>query len=224
VSLQSWGSGAGTRTVLEEILRIPGRAGRAPVASCRVTRFVRAFAAGVAAVVILLALAGPAAAQVEDYADYRAQQNCNPRAKLGTKALARWLVRRGGGFGPISRTCGGGGVSEHKEGRAFDWTLDASKARDRRVAQEFLEAAFATDPRGNEHALARKQGVMYIIWKDHMYSAWDHFEREDYLSSSCRSREKCSRTLRHRDHMHISLSRPGGRGETSWYASRVSSD
>ena len=67
-------------------------------------------------------------------------------------------------------------------------------------------------------------GIMYIIWNDHMYSAWDHFEREGYLSSSCKSVQKCSKTLRHRDHMHISLSRRGGRGETSWYASRVSAD
>jgi hypothetical protein len=115
-------------------------------------------------------------------------------------------------------------VSEHKEGRAFDWTLDARKARDRSIAAEFLETAFATDARGNEHALARKQGIMYIIWNDHMYSASDQFEREDYLSSSCRTRRKCSRTLRHRDHMHISLSRAGGKGLTSWYERRVSPD
>jgi hypothetical protein len=64
-------------------------------------------------------------------------------------------------------------------------------------------------------------GIMYIIWNDHMYSAWDRFEREPYLSSSCRRRATCSTTLRHRDHMHISLSRPGGRGATSWYDGRV---
>ena len=53
---------------------------------------------------------------------------------------------------------------------------------------------------------------MYIIWNDHMYSAWDNFEREDYRSSSCKSLRKCSKTLRHRDHMHISLSRRGRQG------------
>jgi hypothetical protein len=190
-----------------------------------VTRIPRAGLAGLAAVAILLALARPAvAAPVEDYADYKPQQHCRPEAKPGTKALARWLVNRGGGYGPISRKCGVGGVSEHKEGRAFDWTLDARRSNDRRIAQSFLDAAFATDPRGNEHALARRMGIMYIIWNDHMYSAWDQFEREDYLSSSCKSRRKCSRTLRHRDHMHFSLSRPGGRGETSWYANRVNAD
>ena len=188
------------------------------------TRTLRAGLAGAASVAILLALAGPAAAQVEDYAAYKPQQYCNPRAKPGTEALARWLVHRGGGFGPTSRRCGSGGVSEHKEGRAFDWILDAGRRKDRRIAQEFLEVAFATDQRDNEHAKARRMGIMYIIWNDHMYSAWDQFERDDYLSSSCKSVQKCSKTLRHRDHMHISLSRPGGRGETSWYANRVSAD
>ena len=189
------------------------------------TRILRTGLAGVTALAILLALAGPASAvPVEDYADYQPQEYCNPKAKAGTKALARWLVNRGGGYGPISRRCRVGGVSEHKEGRAFDWILDARRTRDRRIAQLFLDAAFATDPRGNEHALARRMGIMYIIWNDHMYSAWDQFEREGYLSSSCKSRRRCSQTLRHRDHMHISLSRPGGRGETSWYANRVNAD
>jgi hypothetical protein len=60
-------------------------------------------------------------------------------------------------------------------------------------------------------------GIMYVIWDDHMYSAWEEFDEERYLSSSCRSRKKCSKTLRHRDHMHISLSRAGARGRTSFY-------
>jgi hypothetical protein len=121
-------------------------------------------------VAILLALAGPASAQVEDYADYVPQQRCSPGAKPGTAALARWLVRRGGGYGPISRRCDEGGVSEHKEGRAFDWTLDATRFKDRSLAQEFLRAAL-DDRSGNEHALARRMGIMYIIWNDQMYSA-----------------------------------------------------
>lgn len=33
--------------------------------------------------------------------------------------------------------------------------------------------------------------------------------------------KKCSQTLRHRDNMHISLSRPGGMGRTSWYDGRL---
>jgi hypothetical protein len=52
-----------------------------------------------------------------------------------------------------------------------------------------------------------------------MYSAWNRFEREPYRP--CPSKRKCSKTARHRDHMHVSLSRPGGRGKTSWYDGRL---
>ncbi len=173
-----------------------------------------------------LALAVPAFAEevpaIEDYADYQPQKWCSPAAKPGTQQLADWLVtERGGGFGGISRKCRIGGTSEHKEGRAFDWMLDATREKDRNRAAAFLEELFASDEFGNEHALARRMGVMYVIWNDHIYSSYGGFEKRDYLSSSCKSRKKCSATLRHRNHMHISLSRKGGRGETSWYVGVV---
>ena len=46
-----------------------------------------------------------------------------------------------------------------------------------------LERIFRARKDGEEHVLARRMGIMYIIWNDHMYSAYDHFERRDYLSS-----------------------------------------
>jgi len=165
-----------------------------------------------------------AAAPVEDYASYRPQTRCAAAAKPGTIVVGRGLVKLfGGGFGPIWRRCAGGSVSEHKEGRAFDWTLDAARKADRQRARKFLDTAFATDSAGNEHARARRMGIMYIIWNDHMYAGYDRFEREPHLSPSCTSLETCSKTLRHRDHMHISLSRLGGYGQTSWYAGRLPS-
>ena len=189
------------------------------------TRAPRALAAGLLTLAVLLAPASPAvAAEIEDYARYVPQERCKPQPKPGTKALARWLLRRGGGEGPMSRSCESGGTSEHKEGRAFDWTLDASRKKDRRLARAFLDLAFAEDKHGNTDAKARRMGIMYVIWNDHMYAAWDEFRKDDYLSSSCRSRKKCSKTLRHRDHLHLSLSRPGGKGLTSWYDGRVSAD
>ena len=62
---------------------------------------------------------------------------------------------------------------------------------------------------------------MYVIWDDHMWSAWDGFRRERYLSSSCPSPRRCSETLRHRNHVHVSLTRRGGNGRTSWFAGRL---
>jgi len=160
-------------------------------------------------------------ATIEDYASYQPQTVCHPKPRKGTVALGRYLVETyGGGGGATGRACGGG-ASEHKDGRAIDWTLDATKKADRKIAKAFLKDAFATDEDGNTHALARRMGIMYVIWNDHMYSAWDRFEIDDYLSSSCPSKQKCSKTLRHRDHMHISLSVPGAKGKTSWYDGRL---
>ena len=54
-----------------------------------------------------------------------------------------------------------------------------------------------------------------------MYPAWTHFRPEPYLSSSCPTLRRCSATLRHRDHVHVSLSLAGAKGLTSWYAGRL---
>ncbi len=182
---------------------------------------------GRAVLLVLLALGlalptAAAAAQIEDYASYQPQTRCRPDAKPGTAYLGHWLVRRyGGGFGPTSRPCSSGGTSEHKEGRAFDWTLDATRKADRKRARAFLAHVFAADGHDHTDARARRMGIMYVIWNDTMYPAWSGFEPEPYLSSSCRTRKKCSTTLRHRDHLHLSLSRKGGRGTTSWYDGRL---
>lgn len=169
-----------------------------------------------------LAPAASAARPIEDYAGYQPQTRCSPHAKPGTVALGRWLVKRyGGTYGGVSRACSRTSTSEHAEGRAFDWTLDATTRGGRRTARAFLRDAFATDDAGNTDARARRMGIMYVIWDDEIYSAWNGFEPERYRSSSCRRVRTCSPTLRHRDHVHVSLSRAGGRGRTSWYDGRL---
>ncbi|WGX95937.1 hypothetical protein [Nocardioides sp. L-11A] len=161
------------------------------------------------------------AAPLEDYAAYQPPVRCSPRDRPGTKALARWTVRRfGGGFGGISRACSAS-PSEHSEGRAFDWTVDVRRAADRRRVRALLAALFASDAAGNPAALARRMGVMYVIWDDTTWSSWRRFAPAPYLNAACPTRRECSRTLRHRDHVHISLTRPAARGRLSWYVGRV---
>jgi len=176
------------------------------------------------ALVLGLAGAAPAAAGIEDYASYDAPRTCHPQPRPGTEYLGRWVSRQyGGGWVGFGRPCSRkhGPTSEHQTGRAFDWSLDATKRHDRRTARAFLQRLFAADGRGNEDALARRMGIMYLIWDDRMYPAWTGFEPEPYLSSGCKSRRKCSTTLRHRDHVHVSLSRDGAKGLTSWYERRL---
>ena len=187
-------------------------------------RFLSAVSAAVAGVLVatlglmLLTPAAQARPSIDDYAAYEPQTKCAPTVKPAMEYLARWAVARfGGEYGGISRACGGS-KSEHKEGRAFDWTMDADSARDRRGVQRFLKKIFRTDRQGNEHALARRMGIMYIIWDDQMYASYDRFAAKPYRHSSCKTVARCSQTLRHRDHVHISLSRAGGAAETSWYA------
>jgi len=179
---------------------------------------------GIAALLATLLVATPAVAAdgIEDYASYDPSSTCHEKPKPGTDYLAHWVVKRyGGAFGGTSRPCRRKATSEHQNGRAFDWTLNAAKRSDRKVAEAFMNRIFETDARGNTDAWARRMGVMYVIWNDKMFPAWDHFEPEPYLSSSCPSKRKCSKTLRHRDHLHVSLSRQGARGVTSWYDGRL---
>ena len=154
---------------------------------------------------------------IEPYAGYQPQTKCRQTPQPGVLVLADWLVARGGGYGPISRSCAGSSTSEHKESRAFDWLLDAADPVDLALGDALLEEILAPDDTGQPHALARRMGVMYVIWNDRMYAAYDGFVPRRYLSSSCRTKRSCSPTLRHRDHMHISLTRQGARGLTSWY-------
>ena len=135
------------------------------------SRVTRALATVVLALSVLLATAGRGAGPtIEDYAEYQPQKKCSPKAKPGTKALARWLVHRGGGHGPIARSC-----AERRhvgaQGRP-GVRLDPGRPQegDRQVAREFLDDAFATDAEGNEHAHGPPDG-------DHVH----HLERPHVL-------------------------------------------
>ncbi|GAA4122532.1 hypothetical protein GCM10022215_28420 [Nocardioides fonticola] len=175
---------------------------------------------------LCLALTVPAAAQpapIEDYAPYQPATKCRPHAKPGAVLLQRFIVARfGGAPGRIGARCDGT-VSEHHEGRAIDWMVDARTARGRAAADRLFTWLFATDHAGDEDARARRLGVMYVIWDDHIYSSYRGFEAEKYRNAACRGKKlkRCSPTLRHRDHVHLSLTRAGGKGLTSWFVGRL---
>ena len=158
----------------------------------------------------------------EGYAAYEGQTRCVKRARPGTVELAAWINRRfDGGTAVASLRACGGGASEHKDGRAIDWSMDATSPADRAEVERFLGKLFAADRHGEEDARARRMGVMYLIWDDEMYASYrNEFAPSDYLNSGCKRLRGCSPTLRHRDHVHISLSKAGARADTSWYVAR----
>ncbi len=162
---------------------------------------------------------GVAAPRIERFPTYRPQTTCSPKPKPGTVKLASYLMKhyRGSGSLGISRSCASSGISEHKEGRAFDWALNANSRRDRRYAANFIHRLRKPDRQGHKAALARRMGIMYVIWNDRIYSATYHYRKQRYKNVGCRRIKGCSASLRHRNHMHISLTRVAARGKTSWY-------
>lgn len=160
--------------------------------------------------------------QVDAPSSYEAQTTCTRAPLPGTVALARWLQRTYPATGSMGlmRACGSGGTSEHKDGRAFDWAADVARPRTRRAAYSFIRRALATDAAGNRHALARRLGIMYLIYDDTIWSSYRDFVARPYLNSGCRSKAQCSRSLRHLNHVHISLGRAGAAAQTSWYRAR----
>ncbi|MET0882861.1 MAG: VCBS repeat-containing protein [Acidimicrobiales bacterium] len=145
---------------------------------------------------------------IEPYGEYDGQSTCSPSIKPGMAAFMRIVLRNyGGGSLGVSRACGAGGQSEHKEGRAWDWAMNAGSARDRSRVQALMNWLFATDTRCNHYARARRLGVMYIIWNRHMFRLYD-VDRgwAPYSGSSP-----------HTDHVHFSLTRDGGAGSVSFY-------
>lgn len=152
---------------------------------------------------------GPA---IEDVPHYQPQQWCWPSVKPGTRRLANHLKARYPGTlsDGISRACTRGGPSEHKEGRAFDWGVSIRNATQQRQAWNFLTWLLAPDRYGHRRAMARRMGIMYVIWSGHIFNADGPPRRYSGASS-------------HGDHMHISQSWAGAMGRTSFWSGRVTS-
>lgn len=163
-------------------------------------------------------VAARAASPVDDFARYEPQTGCTSRIMPGTRAYANQLTGRyGSRIIGITRACSSGGRSEHKESRAIDWAIDARNTAQRQVGYRYLTELLATDGSGAFAARARRQGVMYVIWNDRIWAAWNGFQPRPYLHANCSSVATCSPTLRHVDHVHVSLSWAGARGTTTWY-------
>ncbi|HET6625588.1 MAG TPA: hypothetical protein VFG63_04310, partial [Nocardioidaceae bacterium] len=180
--------------------------------------------AGLFAALLVVTVIGAQPAQassVDPYSDYEPQRTCASSTKPGTAYLLRWLIahyRHTGSSGTL-RSCSASGGSEHKEGRALDWRVDAGVPEQAAQAERFLERIFAPDRAGNQDALARRMGIMYVIWDDHIYSAYQGgFAKRAY--TPCTPLRTCSKTTRHRDHVHISLSYSGAAAQTSFYRDR----
>lgn len=151
-----------------------------------------------------------AGAPLEALTPHVPQTTCDPVAKPGALGfrdllLATFPHTRNLGIG---RACEATGVSEHKEGRAFDWGVRVDDPAERAAADEML--AWLLGPEadtGEPFAIARRLGVMYVIWNGQIWSAFRAVDGwRPYVGVSG-----------HREHIHVSFDWPGALGDTSFW-------
>jgi hypothetical protein len=141
------------------------------------------------------------------------QLTCDPAAKpgaLGFRDLLMTAFPMSRNLG-IGRACEAPGVSEHKEGRAFDWGVRTSDPVEKAAADAVLGWLLGPDAQGRQFAIARRVGLMYVIWDGHIWSAERAVDGwRPYVGVSD-----------HTDHIHFSFSWPGARAETSFWTGEL---
>ena len=144
---------------------------------------------------------------IDPYQPYQGQSTCRTSIQPGTADLAKMLKATFPSSNPWTyiRACGVGGTSEHKDGRAIDWMLDSTKPADSAIADQFIAWITATDKYGNPNAMARRLGIMYIIWKGKLLPLYKY------------SNFAWKANTGHFDHIHISLSWAGALRQTSYW-------
>jgi peptidoglycan hydrolase-like protein with peptidoglycan-binding domain len=162
---------------------------------------------------------------IEDLAAYAGQTSCDPATKPGVGKLSKLLVSTYPGTSAWSpRGCGldgPGARSEHYEGRALDWSVSVRNATSARRASALLGWLLATDAAGHRYANARRLGIMYMIWNNRMWRAYNPTAGWlPYRDCAARS-ERGYDTTCHRDHLHFSLSWAGAMGRTSFWSRAV---
>lgn len=161
-------------------------------------------------------------AEVDPLPSYQGQYICDPATKPGTQRVEDLIkaTYRDSSDIWVPRACNEGGRSEHKEGRALDWMINSKIPEQNAQAESFLQWLLATDANGNEFAMARRLGVMYIGWGDEI---WESYTREWSELKGCYSTPQSSYdTYCHRNHIHISFSWDGAAGQTSFWGGNPS--
>ncbi|WP_162787036.1 peptidoglycan-binding domain-containing protein, partial [Janibacter anophelis] len=138
---------------------------------------------------------------------YIPQSVCDPSPKEGVTAFARLMANHYDEFNyGISRACNYG-LTEHSEGRALDWMLNAYDPHERAVADGVISWLLAPDSEGRPAAMARRFGIMYIIWNRQIWGTYQ-------MDEGWRSYNGVSP---HTDHIHFSFSWDGAMKRTSWW-------
>jgi hypothetical protein len=151
----------------------------------------------------------PGTGPLDDLAPYQPQTTCDPTPKAGVVGFQEIVLAAypaTSSYG-ISRDCSIGGRSEHKEGRAWDWAVAVSDPDEHTAAHQVFDWLFRADANGGDFAMARRLGVMYIIYNRQIWGSYRAAEGwRPYVGVSP-----------HTDHAHFSFSWEGARKQTSYW-------
>ncbi|GAA5015011.1 hypothetical protein [Actinopolymorpha pittospori] len=144
---------------------------------------------------------------IDAYATYQGGTTCSPMAKAGVVDVRDLVLRTYGrvSWAIVQQPCSSS-VNEHKEGRALDIGFDARTTTGYNQGNDFLHWLLFPDQYGNANAMARRLGVMYVIWNRRMWRAYNPRGWQPYTGSDP-----------HVNHVHISFSWRGAMRGTTWW-------
>jgi hypothetical protein len=197
-------------------------------------RVLGVIAVGTATTVLMLTLQTVAGALprgpkfgpfIEALPEYQAQSTCSPDPKPGVLAfedrvLAAYPKTTSLG---ISRDCSIGGTSEHKEGRAWDWGVRIDHPAEKADAEEVISWLLKDDRYGNAHAMARRVGIMYLIWNRRIWTPWSGWRTYCVQKKAGCVSPGTTNDVRdpHTGHVHFSFSWDGAwQRDTFWHPSQ----
>jgi hypothetical protein len=162
------------------------------------------------------------AAPIDDEVYDPATHCTGPRHRKGMLDLQHWLEAHSHGMFWGSYRCerwGKHSASLHAENRAIDWHLDVANAADRRAADRLIRLLLAPDAAGNPQALARRMGIEELIWDCGYWGAGmsDFQPYSVCYSKRGKLRKHVNKTVAHRDHVHIGMTKAGAKARTSFW-------
>jgi hypothetical protein len=149
------------------------------------------------------------AGTVEGFAAYVPQSSCDPKWRKGIKKFRDLVLQRypqTQDWGSI-RNCTDDGISEHLDGRAWDWHADVKDPKQFAAATDLINWLMAKGPDGKSAYWARRLGIMYIGYNKRIWGSYRASEGWRKLSNS----------NPHTDHVHFSFSWAGAFGKTSFW-------
>jgi putative cell wall-binding protein len=157
---------------------------------------------------------------------WTSEKGCDGTVKPGPGKLSTLIAGTWGTFGGFGtdRTCHATSEDGHDDYRAVDWMATSKDATQKAAAESFITWLTSADAQGNPAAMARRLGVMYVIWNNRMWRSYPHNGNpagswETYLSCGGSSWATSTYdTTCHRNHVHVSLTPDGAWARTSYWA------